>query len=221
MSNKYKRFFYYHKETDTTIWEKPTAATPTARPTTPPPSTAEPKTDNFVVPTPVESDRQVAGQTENRIPTGPKITIPTGPSAGVSNAAMAYGNRRGRVNNDGRPPSGPAAAVATTNDSSRRPRSLSQGPDAESKRFKGDNGGRRSPPGRLPNDRSTLSPQAINFVIGISLTRCSWGERDSAVYVLVSRLSCIEGGVLPFPNWLSSVSRFFSQTPLRCFYQPT
>lgn len=136
MSKSHKRPFYYHKETNTTVWDRPEATTaePKSLPLTQ--ATASASTETTTVTT--KQDEGVAkpaatnavpasdseGEKKKAIPTGPAAgsgpsrpptAAPTGPantaSAGsgtpTDSVASAYASRRSR-NGTAAPPSGPS-----------------------------------------------------------------------------------------------------------------
>jgi len=145
-SAQYKRPFYYHKETKTTVWERPIAPVLQDRPDSPPAPPVQEKAESPKPELPVKVDEPEVETTEKKVPTGP---------AGSDPVATAYAARRTKAADV---PKGPAKWLDGP-DSYRPRRDRSSSPSGEpAKRFKRDDWG-QSPPlsARLAAmDRSTL-----------------------------------------------------------------
>nr|ODN93752.1 hypothetical protein L204_04936 [Cryptococcus depauperatus CBS 7855] len=141
MSKSHKRPFYYHKESNTTVWEKPILS-------------VEPLLDREADPfpstpaIPLGSSRETRStQVDQSMPSRDKRRVPAGPAADVvsaveaetnSNVSSAYSRRnQGPVDSVPQQPGGYGR---------RRGRSPPPRDGLDSKRYKQDDGGRRSPP---------------------------------------------------------------------------
>ncbi|ODO08742.1 hypothetical protein L198_00475 [Cryptococcus wingfieldii CBS 7118] len=154
MSKSHNRYFYFHKESNQTVWDKPAF---------PAELEPEPRAE------PVESGAEVEAATavpveqkenkERLVPTGPSAsrniatqpkfthapvpaTTPANQDAGNQNVANAYARRQTQPP----APQGPGSGLGPGGRNARARSPLRGDRDGDAKRFKQDDGGRRSPP---------------------------------------------------------------------------
>ncbi|OWT36670.1 hypothetical protein J008_05519 [Cryptococcus neoformans] len=163
MSKSHNRPFYYHKESNRTVWEKPTLPVEQLQETEPVTPASQPD------PAPAEIQRKAEiKQTEKRVPSGPAaqtaaaVAADTSANEGNRNIASAYA-RRNAAPHAPAPSSGPIGPnPPQLQQQQRRTRARSPPPHMrgrpgpghddgnDAKRFKQEDGGRRTPPHAAP-----------------------------------------------------------------------